>query len=244
MNRRERRLQQKRKARPVASPAVNAPEPPCEVVPSAPAETSAPPALAASTGPRTPEGKAASSRNAVRHGLTARRLTGADLDEYNSIRSALDLEWEPDCEAERHLLHLMALSQWRINRALSLELSAFDDTHIDPALLALALRYRTASERAYFKALSELQRLRATIIADQRRAAVDEDDALTQELERICYAPIGTPSRLPLDRQFVSQKFPQPPAAQSSTGSQRTPPLSSAVTIPPSDPAHSLPDQR
>lgn len=99
----------------------------------------------ASTGPRTEAGKAVSSRNAVKHNLCSKRLVGTDLEELNAIRAKLDDEWEPSTETERMLLDQMALSQWRMDRALSLELTAFDDENIDPALLALALRYRTAT---------------------------------------------------------------------------------------------------
>src|SRR5689334_25438317 len=92
-----------------------------------------------STGPRTEAGKAVSSRNAVKHNLCSKRLTGTDLEELNAIRARLYDEWNPGTQTERMLLDQMALSQWRMDRALSLELNAFDDEHIDPALLALAL---------------------------------------------------------------------------------------------------------
>ena len=91
-----------------------------------------------STGPCTEAGKAASSRNAVKHNLCSTRLTGADLEQLNAIRARLDSDWPPSTQTERMLLDQMALSQWRMERALSLELVAFDDTHIDQAMLALA----------------------------------------------------------------------------------------------------------
>jgi hypothetical protein len=159
----------------------------------------------ASTGPRTEAGKAVSSRNAVKHNLCAKRLTGTDLEELNAIRAKLDDEWEPQTETERMLLAQMALSQWRIDRALSLELNAFDDDQLDPALLALALRYRTTAERAFYKALTELQRLREVIRQDAVRQIKEEEKQyqadLTAALDYLCYAPIGAP----LPPQFVSQ---------------------------------------
>jgi hypothetical protein len=177
--------------------------------PQSPELSAAAAAANASTGPRTEAGKAASSRNAVKHNST--RLAGADLDELNAIRIKLDNEWEPGTETERMLLDQMALSQWRIDRALSLELAAFDDTHIDQPLLALALRYRTTAERSFYKALTELQRLRAVICEDALREEKEREAAVQQEMERLCFAPIaGAP-------QFVSQnppaappKYPQP----------------------------------
>jgi hypothetical protein len=168
--------------------------------PSAPEQPASPEiGLNASTGPRTEAGKAASSRNAVKHNLCSKRLTGTDLEELNAIRAKLDDEWEPGTETERMLLGQMALSQWRMDRALSLELNAFDNEHIDPALLALALRYRTTAERSFFKALTELQRLRTTMRQDAIRKQKDDEAAIHAQMERLCFAPIaGAP-------QFVSQ---------------------------------------
>ena len=152
-----------------------------------------------STGPRTDHGKSVSSRNAAKHNLCSKRLTGTDLDELNAIRAKLDDEWEPSTETERMLLDQMALSQWRMDRALSLELHAFDDTHIDQALLALALRYRTTAERSFYKALAELQRLRTSMREDAIRQEKEQEAAVHQEMERLCFAPIAGA------RQFVSQ---------------------------------------
>ena len=170
----------------------------------------------ASTGPRTEAGKAASSRNAVKHNLCSKRLTGADLEQLNSIRASLEDEWEPQTQTERMLLDQMALCQWRIDRALSLELNAFDDDHLDPALLALALRYRTTAERGFYKALAELQKLRGVIRQDairQQKAADKEYQAdLTAALDYLCYAPIGAPP----PPQFVSQNRPAVPASADS----------------------------
>src|SRR6185312_754741 len=138
--------------------------------------------------------------------LCSKRLTGADLEELNAIRAKLDDEWEPDTETERMLLAQMALSQWRMDRALSLELTAFDDETIDPALLALALRYRTTAEHSFYKALAELQRIRTVIrqdaIRQQKAADKEYQNDLTAALDYLCYAPVGAPP----PPQFVSQK--------------------------------------
>jgi hypothetical protein len=162
----------------------------------------------ASTGPRTEAGKATSSRNAVKHNLCSKRLTGTDLDEFNAIRAKLENEWEPSTETEKLLLDQMALSQWRMDRALSLELNAFHNDHLDEKLLALALRYRTTAERSFYKALAELQRLRKTTREDtlrqQQTGEQEREDAAIAALDRLCFAPIA---RAP---QFVSQNPPAP----------------------------------
>jgi hypothetical protein len=173
-----------------------------------------------STGPITPEGKAISSRNAVRHGLCARKLTGADLEELNAVRARLDLEWEPSTETENILLQQMALSQWRLERALELEISALDGP-LDPAALALALRYRTSAERGFYKALAELQRLRTAMHEDalcQARIEKEQETAALRRLEAQILGPVFPPSQFVSQNrnsgspaaQFVSQNAPPP----------------------------------
>jgi hypothetical protein len=174
----------------------------------------------ASTGPRTEAGKATSSRNAVKHNLCSKRLTGSDLEELTALRAKLEEEWEPQTQTERMLLDQMALCQWRIDRALSLELNAFDDEHLDPALLALALRYRTTAERSFYKALAELQRVRTSIRQDairELKAEEQQSKALfTAALDHLCYAPIGAP----FPEQFVSQNDPTNAGERSSNARQ------------------------
>ena len=50
-----------------------------------------------STGPKTPEGKAAVSMNSLRHGLRARTvvLPGEDREEFNQLCDDLEREWQP-----------------------------------------------------------------------------------------------------------------------------------------------------
>jgi hypothetical protein len=143
-----------------------------------------------------------SSRNAVRHGLCAKKLTGPDLEALNAIRVKLDEGWQPQTETEKLLLAQMALSQWRLDRALELELAALDG-EIDPAALALSLRYRTSAERTFFKSLAELQRLRQSMREDairETRREEDDEKAILRQLEAQILKPYSRSSA-----QFVSQ---------------------------------------
>jgi hypothetical protein len=206
MNRRERRKQQialQRAASPGSPVSVTTPvsvtsEHSAVVAESEASLRNCPPEHPA-TGPRTDEGKAVSSRNAVKHNLCSTKLVGADLEALTAIRTTLEDEWEPATETERMLLAQMALSQWRMDRALSLELAAFDNESLDAALLALTLRYRTTAERSFYKALAELQRLRTSIREDARRALRDEEEEMNREIERFISTPLAPP------RAFVSQ---------------------------------------
>jgi hypothetical protein len=184
------------------------------------------------TGPRTEAGKAVSSRNAVKHNLCSKSLTGADLEQFLKIRARFDEEWEPATETENLLLDQMALSQWRMDRALSLELNAFDNDHLDEKLLALALRYRTTAERSFYKALSELQRLRKTVreeaIRREKLEAMEREAAVHREMERLCFVPclsvpeVPKSQRSPIrtDRSTVKSgdNFPPPGDFKSEAG--------------------------
>jgi hypothetical protein len=76
-----------------------------------------------STGPRTPEGKAASSRNGLTHGLCAEKFIfpGEDSEEYLLLLQDLFHTFRPVGPAEEKLVTCIAAAQWRLDRAPSLE---------------------------------------------------------------------------------------------------------------------------
>src|SRR5580692_8872102 len=76
-----------------------------------------------STGPRTPEGKAISSHNATRHGLTGRVvvLPSEDLNVYNTFCKDLMASLAPETPLERQYAQTFCDTQWRLNRARSYE---------------------------------------------------------------------------------------------------------------------------
>ena len=182
----------------------------------------------ASTGPRSKAGKAVSSRNAVKHNLTATILTGEDLAHYNALLAALVAEWEPRLLTEELLLRQMALQQWRMDRALSLEMEALSG-ELNEKLLSLVIRYRTTAERAFHKALTEIQKFRNNLsILARREAEKAQAEKAQQEcdeiFERWMRTPLGTSGFVPqMDfsasdprAQFVSQGDPaaRKPAAK------------------------------
>ncbi len=118
-----------------------------------------------STGPRSPEGKAAASQNNFRHGLTGPFLIlGWEREEdFQSLELDLMTEHKPLSPTELILVGDMARSHWLRQRAITLqnmclnqEIPAADQ----PKDLALYLRYQTTHNRAFYKALNELQKLR------------------------------------------------------------------------------------
>src|SRR3984893_3610593 len=82
-----------------------------------------------STGPKTPEGKAAVSMNSPRHGLRARTvvLPGKDREEFNQLCDDLEVEWSPQSRTEQFYVEQMAVSQWKLLRMEVVEVASFED---------------------------------------------------------------------------------------------------------------------
>ena len=76
-----------------------------------------------STGPKTPDGKTASSKNAISHGLssTFKVLPHEDAEAFAALLETLTAEHEPETEQETFLVRQMAESQWRLNRTRAYE---------------------------------------------------------------------------------------------------------------------------
>lgn len=72
-----------------------------------------------STGPRTPDGRAITSRNSLRHGLTADKIMLPDeaADDLENYRSALLDGYAPVGEIETGLVEQIVVYGWRLRRA-------------------------------------------------------------------------------------------------------------------------------
>src|SRR2546422_7392313 len=71
-----------------------------------------------STGPRTPEAKAAVRMNSLRHGLRARTvvLPAENPEEFHQLCNDLEAEWQPQSRTEQFYVEQMAVSQWKLTR--------------------------------------------------------------------------------------------------------------------------------
>jgi hypothetical protein len=126
-----------------------------------------------STGAKTEEGKAASSRNRTSHGLCYDNiffiLPFESPEAYSILRATLLSEHRPETETEHNLVDRMAQHHWLRNRAEAFESGCFkEDGTLDDKRLALFMRYRTSHERAFEKCLNELLKLRA----EKRKAEI------------------------------------------------------------------------
>jgi hypothetical protein len=76
-----------------------------------------------STGPKTPEGKAKSSLNAVSTGLTGRTvlLPSDDVEAYREHMANYFVRFDPATPEEEELVQEVAQTKWRLNRIPQLE---------------------------------------------------------------------------------------------------------------------------
>ena len=71
-----------------------------------------------STGPKTQNGKKKSSRNALRHGLSARSLVvmSETVEDYENFRAAMRQALQPQDAVEEQLFERVVLCAWRLRR--------------------------------------------------------------------------------------------------------------------------------
>lgn len=77
----------------------------------------------ASTGPRSPEGKARSAMNALRHGAYAEAILvpGEAQEDFDRLRAELGATFQPEGPLEGRLVDRIALLWWRLERAKRVE---------------------------------------------------------------------------------------------------------------------------
>ena len=161
-----------------------------------------------STGPRTEAGKAASSRNNTRHGLTAKQLLldTEDPAQYEALRKDLIESYRPANGAELMLVEEIAQNFWRLQRARNIEAENMNMNAggADPiikfgcaqAQFDNIRRYMTTIERAWHRAMQQLERMqsiRARQIAKVEDVEVEaEQDEPTVAIEPTQPLPCDT----------------------------------------------------
>src|ERR1700676_2502519 len=166
-----------------------------------------------STGPQTPEGKAAVSMNALRHGLRARSvlLPGEDRQEFTQLCDDLEVEWHPQSRTEQFYVEQMAVSQWKLCRMEVTEVNIFKDADSAKNQLSLLDRLWQAEcrlERSYARAQRELQRLQASRPQPnpqpEEPAPAPAAEAPSTEVGQ-AVSPVGHAAAAPSDHQPTSK---------------------------------------
>jgi hypothetical protein len=160
-----------------------------------------------STGPRTTEGKAASARNATRHGLSSAFtvLAHEDQAEFDRLLQDLRAYYRPQNVIQGLLVDQMAKSQWLLARAQRLQTVAYNllagiedqadpDARIVAAMrdansdvLARLDRYAASAERSFHRAHRELTAARKKQIAEDFDRAFAKTN---EEINRAINAPL------------------------------------------------------
>jgi hypothetical protein len=74
-----------------------------------------------SSGPTTELGKSRSKMNALKHGLSAKKIVDEDPKEFEALRAALERDWEPEMAFESELVEQLATIFWRMRRVPAIE---------------------------------------------------------------------------------------------------------------------------
>ena len=150
-----------------------------------------------STGPITEEGKQRSSLNGLTHGLTSKLtvLPGESQEAFDALESGFFKTYAPASVVEEAMVSNLAAAVWRLERMQRVETALFANRidaiqkasgiagadalaamFVDPAemnRIRLFLRYLSETNRAYNKALRDLQaEQKARKERDREKAAV------------------------------------------------------------------------
>ena len=83
---------------------------------------------ARSRGPVTPEGRARSSKNAIKHGLSSRAivLSNESESEFEKLLESYLAQFNPQSEIEASLVEQLVAARWRMERVWAIETSLLD----------------------------------------------------------------------------------------------------------------------
>jgi len=132
-----------------------------------------------STGPKTVEGKARSSQNSIKHGIFVTKfLNGAKPEtvaEIEELAAGLREHYKPEGILEELLVQKIIVETARYGRVLALEQLEQPEPGYNLGRVVHCLdrtsRYSTATSRALYRAIEELERLQAARKAREESAA-------------------------------------------------------------------------
>jgi hypothetical protein len=181
-----------------------------------------------STGPRTDEGKIRASQNSLRHGLCSAIPEMHDEGDQHQdhLFDALREEYQPVGPTEEILVYKMAEHFFYAKRAaylLSEQLDSNDHGDDNAREIGLMMRYHAASDRGYYRALTELRKVQkerrcphvqpdASTYTGQEPRAMERDRSIGSVSSTTGAAPEG--SAVADEIGSVSQNAPAQPPAQ------------------------------
>ncbi|HYW43865.1 MAG TPA: hypothetical protein VE959_13465 [Bryobacteraceae bacterium] len=180
-----------------------------------------------STGPRSVEGKAASSQNALKFGIHAQSLIipGEDPEEFAALAGQYQQQFRPIGPIETALVETIVRSQWMMSRyarieaqAISTQVAAlepetgyplgavFSQDAAGPNVLQKIFRRQQAVQRDWYRAIAELRAL-------QERRCFHEVDDEPQPVAMPPELPAAPPAQVRFDKPAPVPVAPPPAAA-------------------------------
>jgi hypothetical protein len=145
-----------------------------------------------STGPRSDEGKRASSSNSTTSGLTSAKIffRPDEQAEFDTFKSGLSAEFKPDGLTQCNLFDLILHAAWNLRRCYLLEThiqneaisKGLDDALLDDELarkLDRIYRYRKMHESSHRRAMGDLRKLQTEQLWRQENQECQEESILT-----------------------------------------------------------------
>ena len=150
---------------------------------------------ALSRGPKTPEGKARSARNSLKHGLLARAilLEGESPARFRDLLDLLNAALRPSTPMEHLLVGKMAAAHWRQIRIWNLEKcgdrsQAAREMHLDRQFFRVLDRYLRI--KTFFEETNPTSPLPAT--SEPVSGTKTEPNGTQSEPKNAAFQPIGT----------------------------------------------------
>ncbi len=150
-----------------------------------------------STGPRTPEGKAASRLNALKHGFFANSpvIIGEDQSLYDALANSYFDQFQPASPDEVTLLSTIIRNAWLLERFSRIETETWD-RHLEDEL-------RTGAETY---ALARVSYVRSSTLEALQRRVDCADRAFRRNLELLVKLQARRAQSLPAENGFVPPK--------------------------------------
>jgi hypothetical protein len=186
-----------------------------------------------STGPRTPEGRAAVRQNALKHGLTSMSpvAPGEDPAEFLQFLDHWTQSYLPIGPAEEEVLRTAVVASWRLRRIPAIEAGYYEleqssDLSVSPAARLAFAHHQCAKQlealscqearlqRTFDKSLRELERLQArperapkTVLENQTQFSAEPEETQPPQA-----APAAPEPILENQTQFPPQQEESPAA--------------------------------
>jgi hypothetical protein len=151
-----------------------------------------------STGPKTPEGKAAIRFNALTYGLRTRATIIPDEDaaDYSRLWDEMEADWQPQNRTERCYLETMVTSQWLLARVAASEQKVYLYIEFGQkqfAMLGYVAKQRAQLERSFRTAIEDMKQSQK----ERRQQPAQRQQPPAQAAQPPVHPPAGPPTPPP-----------------------------------------------